>query len=171
MEGFKEWHDFYLVIGTAAATLIGAMFVVASIGGRFINQTPSGSIGLRIFTTPTVMNLAVVLFGCALVFVPVLSARGFGVVMGAGAVIGLIYAGRNAFHIAKRESHWSDHLWYAAAPFAAYALASGAAVLLLLDRLEGIEIFAAALGLSLAAGVRNAWDLIIFFVGQPPEPD
>jgi hypothetical protein len=28
----KDWHEFYLLVGTAAATLIGLLFVAASIG-------------------------------------------------------------------------------------------------------------------------------------------
>ncbi|MGH7036475.1 MAG: hypothetical protein ACREFL_22340 [Stellaceae bacterium] len=27
LDALKDWHDFYIVIGTASATLIGAMFI------------------------------------------------------------------------------------------------------------------------------------------------
>ena len=31
----EDWHDFDLLVGTAAATLVGLMFVAASIGASF----------------------------------------------------------------------------------------------------------------------------------------
>jgi hypothetical protein len=31
-ELLHEWHDFYVLLGTASATLVGLMFVAVSIG-------------------------------------------------------------------------------------------------------------------------------------------
>jgi len=165
----KEWHDFYLVVGTAAATLIGAMFVVVSIGSSRMSEQQE--LGRRVYVTPTVMHLAVVLFTCALVFVPSLSAFGLGVLLGIGALGGLVYAGRNSFHISRREGHWSDRLWYGVVPPLAYITALGGAASLLLARPHAFDLLAAGLGILVASGIRNAWDLIIFFVVKPSEPD
>jgi hypothetical protein len=49
------WHDFFSLIGTAAATLIGAMFVVVSIGIGFLTQ--DRAVAIRTFLTPTVTHL------------------------------------------------------------------------------------------------------------------
>jgi hypothetical protein len=169
MEALKEWHDFFLIMGTAAGGLIGAMFVVASIGTGYIKQ--ARALELRIFTTPTVMHLATVLFACALVFVPSLSRWGLGVLLGLGAIGGLAYAMRNSFHISRRDLDWSDRLWYAAVPVLAYVAGVGSASALVWDFPGAIELLAVALALILASGIRNAWDLIIFFIAQPPTPD
>ena len=67
-ELLHPWHDFYVFLGTAAATLIGAMFVVASIGGGFLTHDRSPEI--RAFLTPTVVHLATILLACAVMLVP-----------------------------------------------------------------------------------------------------
>ena len=72
VELIHTWHDFFVFMGTASATLIGAMFVVASIGGGFLTRDRSPEI--RAFLTPTVIHLATVLLGCALMLVPGLEA-------------------------------------------------------------------------------------------------
>lgn len=46
----EQWHEFFLLCGTAAATLIGALFIVISLGPSIIaaeNQT-----GVRAFISP-----------------------------------------------------------------------------------------------------------------------
>lgn len=55
-----EWHDYFMLIGTAAATLIGAMFVVISLGIGFL--TPDRAAGIRTFVSSTVGDLAAALF-------------------------------------------------------------------------------------------------------------
>src|SRR5215831_16111274 len=37
-ELFHTWHDFYLLVGTASATLVGLMFVAASIGASVFSE-------------------------------------------------------------------------------------------------------------------------------------
>jgi hypothetical protein len=38
-EILRDWHDFYVLMGTMAATLVGLMFVAASIGaGLFTDE-------------------------------------------------------------------------------------------------------------------------------------
>jgi hypothetical protein len=61
------------VIGTASATLLGAMFVVASIGSGYLTQ--ERSTGISAFLTPTVIHMASVVGGCALALVPSLDWR------------------------------------------------------------------------------------------------
>ena len=34
----EDWHDFDVLVGTAAATLVGLMFVAASIGARVFTE-------------------------------------------------------------------------------------------------------------------------------------
>ena len=68
IDALQGWHEFYELIGSAAAALLGAMFVVASIGTGFLTQDRAGEV--RLFLTPTVVQLSTVLFGCALALVP-----------------------------------------------------------------------------------------------------
>jgi hypothetical protein len=158
----SEWHDFFLVMGAAAGTLIGSMFVVVSIGSGMVKGSTLTS---RIFVTPTIIHLAVVLMGCAFVLIPTLSRLLLGSVAGVGGIVFLGYAGRNAFHIRTRDAvEWSDHLWYGLCPVAAYAIMVVGAVLVFKSDRHAIETLGLAMALLVVSGIRNAWDLILFFL-------
>src|SRR5215469_12723138 len=140
MEMLEKWHDFFLVVGAAAGTLIGSMFVVVSIASGLVKESTLTS---RIFVTPTIVHLAFVLLSCALVLVPTLTSEELGFITLAGAVVFLAYAGRNVFHIGRRRAVvLSDHLWYGASPLVAYLVMLIGAVLLLTDHRGAIETIA-----------------------------
>src|SRR5436190_12429279 len=67
-ELLHEWHDFYILLGTASATLVGLMFVAVSIGTSVFNEEHRAP--MRAFITPTVMHFAAVLFACVVVTIP-----------------------------------------------------------------------------------------------------
>ncbi len=70
---FGPWHDFYTLVGTASATLVGLMFVAASVGtGVFTRER---QVGLRTFLSPTVVAFSVVLTASLIGVLPVLSWR------------------------------------------------------------------------------------------------
>jgi hypothetical protein len=162
MEMLEKWHDCFVVLGAAAGTLIGSMFVVVSIASGMIR---GGALTSRIFVTPTIIHLAFVLLTCAFTLVPTLDRLSFGAGAGIAGIVFLAYAGRNMFHIVRRRSiDWSDHLWYGLCPLAAYIVMIVGAVLVLKAKPGGVETVALALALLVAAGIRNAWDLILFFL-------
>ncbi|HZL60574.1 MAG TPA: hypothetical protein VFC38_12845, partial [Stellaceae bacterium] len=161
------WRDFHFLIATSAATLIGAMFVVASIGGRFL--TPTRSAASRMFLTPTILHLGSVLFACALTLVPTLDDRALAGLLGLGGVAGLGYSAAIAFNIhGRRRVEFQDRIWYAAVPVLGYAGFIAAAALIFLDASWSLECLAAALALLLLSGMRNAWDMVVYFVTQTP---
>jgi hypothetical protein len=155
----QGWQEFYEVIGAASAALLGAMFVVASIGSGFLTQDRAGEV--RLFLTPTVVQLSTVLFGCASALIPSLGWRPLAVLFGLGGMASFIYSLAIGMNIRRRELVLSDRLWYAGAPIVAYALITAAA---------SIELLAGGMALLLAAGIRNAWDGLIFLVGQAKGP-
>lgn len=162
METLDKWHDCFIVLGAAAGTLIGAMFVVVSIASGLVKGSELTS---RIFVTPTIIHLAFVLMSCAFTLVPTLSRMTFGASAGVAGIAFLAYAGRNAFHIEhRRELDWSDHLWYGIVPLIAYLLIIVAAILVLEATPGAVETLALALALLVISGIRNAWDLILFFL-------
>jgi hypothetical protein len=162
MAMLDQWHDFFIVLGAAAGTLIGAMFVVISIASGLVRESELTS---RIFVTPTIFHLAFVLMGCAFTLVPSVDRVSFGTGAGVAGIVFLGYAGRNVFHIGRRRAVvWSDHLWYAAVPLLAYLLVIVGAVLVLKGMRGGVETLAVALALLVISGIRNAWDLILFFL-------
>jgi hypothetical protein len=82
LDALHDWHDFFVVIGAASGGLLGAMFVVASIGSGFL--TKKHATATRVFLTPTVIHMATVMFGCALAVAPSLERVSFGFVFGLG---------------------------------------------------------------------------------------
>lgn len=169
IELLHAWHDFYVFIGTAAATLIGAMFVVASIGGGFLTRDRSPAI--RAFLTPTLVHLATILLGSGLMLVPGLEAPSLLVPVTAGALAGLAYSGLVALRLLRRRIDLGDRVWYAVVPFAGYGAMLAAAVLIARWSPASLDALAVSLAVLLVAGIRNAWDLILFFVVQPRDPN
>jgi hypothetical protein len=168
IDALQGWHEFYELIGSAAAALLGAMFVVASIGSGFLTQDRAGEV--RLFLTPTVVQLSTVLFGCVLALVPSLGWKSLSVMFGLGGMPGFIYSLMIGTNIRRRELVLSDRLWYAGAPIVAYALITVAACMAWNRTAGSLEVLAGAMALLLAAGIRNAWDGLIFLVGQVKGP-
>src|SRR5689334_7521154 len=63
-----SWHNFYAILGTAAATLTGLMFVVITINARDRNRGASDGIGA--FGTPNVFHFEMVLLVAAILSAP-----------------------------------------------------------------------------------------------------
>ena len=164
IDALGEWHNFYSVLATASATLLGAMFVVASIGGSLLTQERAAEV--RLFVTPTVIHLSAVVLGCALAMVPSLDRTALGVLFGVGGTVGIVYSAARAVRIRQRKLELVDHFWYAAVPTIAYAIMIAAAVIALTFASNALEVLALSIALLLVAGIRNAWDLLLFIVAQ-----
>jgi hypothetical protein len=169
-----EWHDFYLLLGTASATLVGLMFVAASIGATVFNEDHRGA--LEAFITPTVVHFAAVLFACLVFMIPEHRWESLGGLLGIGGLAGLIYSGRVLVQLIVRHRfnvELIDRLFYALIPLAGYLLALAAAVLGFLHIAASEYVMAAALMMLLLAGLRNAWDMMLWIMikvpgGTPP---
>jgi hypothetical protein len=163
-EAFRDWHDFYVLLGTAAATLIGAMFVVATIGAGFLTREHAPHI--RVFLTPTVIYLSTIVLASIVTLVPALDWRSLAAVFASGGVAGVVYSMLVGWRVARRRLEWSDQLWYALMPIVGYGVILAAAISIFLDAIPSFAAIAAGLALLLVVGIRNAWDMIIFFASQ-----
>jgi len=168
VEAFHAWHDFYVLLGTGAATLIGAMFVVASIGSSFLTEKNEPQI--RAFMTPTVIYLSTVLLGCVLAMVPSLDWPAASVTFGLGGLAGFLYSARTALRVAGNAAILVDRLWYGIIPTIGYAVIFAAALLMGLRAQSGLGTLAVGLVLLLAASIRNSWDLIVFYAQRTDRP-
>jgi hypothetical protein len=171
-----EWHDFYLLLGTAAATLVGLMFVAASIGSTVFSEKHRGA--LEAFITPTVVHFASVLVACLVIMVPTHYWEALGALLAIGGLAGLISSGRVLYHLIIRHRFnvdVVDRMYYALIPAVGYVLALAAAVLAFLHIAESAYLTAAALLVLLLAGLRNAWDMMLWIMlkvpGGTPPPD
>ena len=164
--GLASWHDFNVVMGTAAATLEGLMFVAASVGtGVF---TEERQIGLRTFLSPTVVAFAGVLALALIGVAPVRSAAADAVLIGGAGLLGLAYSARvwqrMVQHGLASSVDLEDRVWYAAAPAFAYFLLAADGLGFALAAPAAPSLLAVGTGTLLVAGLRNAWDITTWVV-------
>jgi hypothetical protein len=163
-QALQAWHDFYVVIAAASGTLLSAMFVVVSISSGFLTRDRARLV--RVWTTPTVVNVSAVLIACAVLLTPLLTWELLGVLLGLASLSGLIYTGVIGRAIWARQVDPDDRVWHGLVPPAGCVTMAAAAVLALLRKETSLAVLAAALLLLLVAAIRNAWDLIVFFVSR-----
>src|SRR5690348_12887382 len=77
------WQNFYVIIGSAAATLTGLLFVVITLVSGALRRVSTPGSGIRVFSTPNVMH-----FGAALLIAALLSAP-WPALWPAGLLVGL----------------------------------------------------------------------------------
>lgn len=167
-DAVHAWHDFYSLLGTASATLIGAAFIVASIGNRFMTEERLPQIGA--FITSTVVHLSVVVMISALVTVPALDWRSLGIIFALAGLAGIAYCVVAGGRVLRASVHWTDPVWYGLVPLVAYAAMLAAALSMLLNQEAGFEALAIAPALLLITGIRNAWDMIVYFATRDDSP-
>src|SRR5262245_46401483 len=116
----EHWHEFYLLIGTAAAALVALLFVAASVGTGLLSREPDGP--TRTYISPIAFHFTSALFVAAAALVPSHTLFTLGALVGLNAIAGMLYSGfimRRLFtdHIADT----ADRFCYGILPFAAYA--------------------------------------------------
>jgi hypothetical protein len=164
----SEWHDFYVLIGTVAVTIIGAMFVVASIASAYL--TPERLTRGRLFLSPIVTHLSTVVLGCAAAMVPQLNTTSFALIFGLGGVLGGFYSARIAARVDWAGLDVDDRLFYAVVPVIGYLFMISAMILVLTQSPWSLDMLATALAILVIAGIRNAWDLTLYFAAMTRDP-
>jgi hypothetical protein len=102
------WHEFYVLLGTAAAALVALLFVAASIGAGFLSRESAGA--TRTFMSPIIFHYASVLFLSLIALIPTHTAVSLASAIGVVASVGVIYssaadpdpAGRVGFRLGDR---------------------------------------------------------------------
>jgi hypothetical protein len=168
----EDWHDFDLMVGTAAATLVGLMFVAASIGASI--YTEKNRPGIQAFISPTVVHFTSVLVVALFALVPThewLTLAGLLALVGAAGGIYTANLWTQLFVRRRFDVDIVDRLFYAAIPLLGYVLLLLAAFFLLRQSEAGLDLLAAAQITLLLAGIRNAWDMMMWIVIRAPTAD
>ena len=169
---FEGWGEFYLLAGSAAAVLIGLIFVVISL----MQDRPRSSVltGSRLYMGPIVLGVSFVLVLSAAALMPGINEREYAAVAGVVALWGLVRAILSTVGIArlKDEVHWTDLWFYGVAPSALYLAVGGVAVCFLTGCPWAREALAAVTTAALLLAIRNEWDLITWIAPRSEkEPD
>jgi len=166
----EHWHEFYGLVGTAAAALLALLFVAVSIGAGTLPPDSAGP--TRTYTSPVAFHYTAVMFVSALALVPTETPALLGVLLGGSAMIGIAYAG---FIIRRlltdRIADLPDRLGYGLAPLGSYCGILVAAVLFHVGSARAADVLATGVMVLLIVNVRNAWDLLLVMArrrNQPP---
>ncbi len=166
----ESWHEFYALLGTAAAALVALLFVAASIGAGFLDPARTRGGATRTYMSPVVFHYAAVLFVSLVVLVPSHTPVSLGVCIGAAATVGVVYSLVIVVRLMRDHiSDLADRFGYGAIPFVAYAATLTAAWLIARASVAGPDVLAGALLFLLMVNIRNAWDLTLAFVKRQAE--
>jgi len=153
------WHEFYALLGTAAAALVALLFVAASIGASVL--TPGGG-ATRTFMSPVIFHYTSILFVSLIALVPTHTPASLGIAIAVVASVGFGYSVLVCVRLLRNHTvDLADRFGYGAGPLAAYAATLTAGGLLLARKPGGANVLAAALLLLLVVNIRNAWDLML----------
>lgn len=171
---FHGWDNYFFMLGSAAASLIGLLFVVVTLTHGFDRNQALRASG--IYMTPLAVHFAVVLSVSAVALAPGLDAGKSAVVLAIGALVGLGNAIRTCLGIPAlarttgNPPHWSDFWYYGAAPAVIYLALGAIAAAVGAGAAWAATATAALLLVLLLVGIRNAWDLVTWMAPGPP-PD
>ena len=170
---FEGWHEFYLLAGSAAAVLIGLIFVVISLmQDRSRSSVLAGS---RLYMGPIVLGVSFVLVLSAAALTPGIGRCGFAAITGVVALWGLVRGVMSTLGIRKLlnggEVHWTDPWFYGVIPCAIYLTLS----LVAFAFWQGwwwshYGVAALTIALLLIA-IRNEWDLITWIAPRADSPE
>ncbi len=164
MEALHAWHEFYILLGTAGATLLALLFVAVSLGTGYLNS--ENQRGTRVFMSPVVIHFTSVFFLSAVCLVPSHGPTFFAVLIGATAVIGAAVSIVISVLVVRTDmtQYLPDYFAYGLLPVLAYLALLAAGIMIYFGLDYALEVLAGGL-LSLAViNVRNAWDLTLSMV-------
>ena len=168
------WQNFYVIIGTAAATLTGLLFVVITLVSGALERVSSPLSGVRVFNSPNVRHFAVALLIAALLSAPWPALWPAGLLVGLAGLWGVISVFIVLWEVRHRLVGYqlvlSDWLWYTLLPLIAYTALLVTGILLPIYPVLALFVIAAAALLLVIMGIRNAWDVVTYMVIEHSQP-
>ena len=169
-----QWHEFYALLGTAAAALVALLFVAVSIGTSVLTPDPESRRNTSTYLSPVVFHYANLLFLSLIALIPTQTWESFALVIGVAGAGSVIYSIVIAVRVHRNSmSDLADRLCYGAIPALCYATGPVTALFLLEEKPAGLNVLAGGALLLLVINIRNAWDLMISLaqrVNPPSSP-
>jgi hypothetical protein len=170
-DALSPWHEFYTLAGTASATMVGLLFVAASVAAGVFSGDRRAP--LRVFLSASVINFSTILAACLVVLAPVGNWMLLGGLIVACGLFGLAH-GYLAWRDTVRDGliaaiDLEDRTWYLIMPIVGYLLEAGSGVALALRLDQGCAALALSIGLLLVVGIHNAWDITVWSITRRKE--
>lgn len=159
------WQNFYVILGTAAATLTGLIFVVVTLLAGARGQKSQSNDTFTAFNSPNIVHF------CASLLVAAILSAPWPALWMAGLLLGLLGLGGMIYMIivlrrARRQTDYQpvleDWLWHTVVPSVAYATLLISATWLPRQPTPALFVIAAGTVLLLFIGIHNAWDNVAY---------
>jgi hypothetical protein len=159
---FEHWGEFYLLAGSAAAVLIGLIFVVVTLmQDRSRSSVMAGS---KLYMGPVVLQVSFVLALSAAALTPGIGAQQYGALAAAVALWGLVRGVQSIVGISRLKGddqpHWTDVWFYGFIPTALCLVLVGVAAGFWSEQEWAVKGVAAVNTAILLLAIRNEWDLV-----------
>ena len=158
------WENFFSIVGTAAATLTGLMFVVITLSTN-IGRRRGFENTLGTFNTPNIVHFCIALLIAMLLSAPWSGLAIPGLVLGLIGLCGTIYVSiilRRFTRLRNYKPVPEDWAWHVVIPFACYTALFISAIVLLSNPVLAMFFIAAVAVLFLFVGIHNSWDIVTF---------
>jgi hypothetical protein len=171
-DALSGWHELYILLGTASATMVGLLFVAATVGSGVFSGDRRAA--LRVFLSASVINFSLILATCLVALALVHGWVLFGVLILGCGLFGLAHSCIACAGTVRDGLFASvaleDRSWYMAMPILSYlcVMASGVTLASGLD--AGVPALALSMGMLLVVGLHNAWDITVWSITRPREP-
>ena len=160
---FEHWGEFYLLVGSAAAVLIGLIFVVVTL----MQDKPRSTMlsGSRYYMGPVVLNVSFVLVLSAVALAADITSAAMGLICAAISAWGfarsiMSFAGIRTLDWDEGPPHWTDAWFYGAIPAAIYVGLAVVAWAFWTDQQWAVNAVAVVINALLLISIRNEWDLV-----------
>ncbi|HEV2594329.1 MAG TPA: hypothetical protein VGU01_03925 [Sphingomicrobium sp.] len=168
----RGWSDYFFMVGSSALALIGLMFVVVTLtAGRDRHELEAGK---KLYTTPIVWHLGVVVVLSAGAVAPILASNWTGIGVLLLGLLGMTYAFSITVGIRRAQlaSNFSgyDAFWYGVAPGVIYAVIGLSGLAMFRQATFGPSAIAAAVMALLLVSIHNEWDLVTYLAPDAPGP-
>jgi hypothetical protein len=168
------WQNFYVIIGTAAATLTGLMFVVVTLITRAQAQVSSPSAAFAAFNSPNVVHFGIALLVAAILSAPWQALWNVGLLLGLCGLGGVIYVVIVVRRVRRQTDYQpvlEDWLWHTVFPLVSYTSLLVAAIVLPGNPTPALFVIGAVTVLLLFIGIHNAWDNVRYVVLDLPQQE
>jgi hypothetical protein len=163
----ERWHDFYILTGTAAATLIGLMFVALSFAIGSKAERTRGD--MNAWVTPSLIYFIEVFIIAAAAIAPI-SLRIIGGLLAILLLINLPFGlWRLRYLLTQHKEERIERtawLWQSLVPMTAQLILGAGALGILVEDGRGLLAIPISVLLLMTAAVRNAWYLVIWLLEQ-----
>lgn len=172
MKILQGWDNFYVILGSAAAGLIGLTFVVIALLSDGRRANPAGMKG---YITPTIVHFGTALALAAYMSVPDQTVLSLSVGLAMGGMGTLIYTAVIANNVRRFATQYEpvveDWVWHVILPTLAYAALLAMAFLIWYELRPTLYGVAASVTMLLFIGIHNALDVAVSVTMQKRKDD